>query len=262
MATLQELSAHLQSKRRFHLKIDTGMHRQGILEKEVKDAVDCIKKNSYIQIEGVCSHLADAETEDSPLTEKQIKAWNFVAGFMRLSFSKIKWFHLSASAGLAHTTKIDANMLRTGLSLYGIHGKNNQNMHLKPVLELSSLISSIKTIQAGEKVGYGGTFDAKDATIVATVPVGYFEGVDLRLSNYGFMKIGNSFAGVAGRVSMNITSLNVTGIPNLVSGQKVIVISSNKEDKNSVENIARICETIPYEILVHIPVGIRRTILH
>ena len=124
-----------------------------------------------------------------------------------------------------------------------------------------SIISSIKKIEAGEKVGYGITFESISPMTVATVPVGYTEGMDRRLSSKGFYKIGNSFCPVIGRVSMNMSSIDVTAIKELNLEQEVVVISSNKLDKNSVENIAKICECIPYEVLVKIPSSLKRIVI-
>jgi alanine racemase len=131
-----------------------------------------------------------------------------------------------------------------------------------PALEMKTIITGIKKISAGEKIGYSGTFTAPRTMTLATIPVGYFEGVDRRLSNKGLVKIIKNgktyFAPMCGRVSMNITTLDVSNIARLCVGDPVIVFSSKKEDRNSIEAVANICETISYEILVHIPAHLKR----
>jgi len=128
-------------------------------------------------------------------------------------------------------------------------------------LEMTSLISSIKHIRAGEKVGYGATFTSQKPTIVATVPVGYNEGVDRRLSNIGSMSVKGVSCPVVGRVSMNMCSIDVSEVPDVTIEDDVVVIGFNKTEKNSVENIAKLCGCIPWEILVHVPQHLRRMVV-
>ncbi|HYV33940.1 MAG TPA: alanine racemase C-terminal domain-containing protein, partial [Candidatus Limnocylindria bacterium] len=148
-----------------------------------------------------------------------------------------------------------------GLGLYGINTSPHQKLNLQPALEMRSAISSVKTIQPGEKVGYGITFEAQKPMKIATVPVGYNEGMDRRLSNKGFYKVGSTFCPLVGRVSMNMSSIDVTEIPGVKLEDEVVVISSVPTDKNSVESIAQICGCITHEILVHIPKDLRRVII-
>jgi len=258
---LEELDKILSSKRDIHLKIDTGMHRQGVLPDDLDRAIKIIKENRLINLEGVCSHLADAEKEDSELTEKQIEQWERAVGLLKKEFSNIKFFHLSSTAGSNLSSAVSANVLRIGLGLYGIDSSPEKKLELIPALELVSIISSVREIASGEKVGYGATFVADKPTEVATVPVGYFEGVDRRLSNRGFLKVGDKFCKIVGRVSMNITSIDVSDVDSVRIGNKVSIISARPEDENSVENIARVIDSIPWVILVHIPQGLRRVVV-
>jgi alanine racemase len=281
---LNDLTPTLSFVRRggliIHLKIDTGMHRQGILLNEIDTAIKIIKENKNIILEGVCSHLADADNIDEKFTLEQIKKWNDTAKIFAKNFGGIKYFHLSASAGVAFADKIDANIARLGIGLYGIKTQNSISktqgfgvspagdtkiINLKPTLEMKTIITSVKEIEPGEKIGYGVTFTAEKKMKIATVPAGYFEGIDRRLSNLGFVKVKTchasgviNFCPIIGRVSMNITTIDVSKVEDIKIGDEVILISSNSGDKNSVENTAKICNTIPYEILAHIPAHLRR----
>jgi alanine racemase len=258
---LKNLSAKLKKPLNIHLKIDTGMHRQGILMSEASDAIAAIKKNKNIVLEGICSHFADADGQDSSFTDKQIQDWNKIVKVFKEAFPSIKYFHTSATAGARYAGKIDANVGRLGIGLYGIDTSPSAQLDLRPALEVVSLISSIKHIPAGEKVGYGITFTSARPMIVATVPVGYNEGVDRRLSSLGCFKIRDVFCPIVGRVSMNISSIDVTDVPDVKIEEPVVVISGSKNDKNSVENLAKLCGCIPYEILVHVPQHLRRIII-
>lgn len=258
---LKNLSVKLKRPLNIHLKIDTGMHRQGILPSEISEAIAAIKANRNINLEGLCTHFADADSEDGSFTLDQIAKWHEAAAAFKKEFADIDYFHASNTAAAAYAGQIDANVSRLGLGLYGINPSSQINFELKPALELVSLISSIKTIPAGEKVGYGITFTSGKNTIVATVPVGYNEGVDRRLSNRGSFKVKGIFCPIVGRVSMNMSSIDVSGVPNIKLEDEAVVISQHKKDENSVENLAKICDCIPYEILVHIPQYLRRVVI-
>ncbi|MEK7122762.1 MAG: alanine racemase C-terminal domain-containing protein, partial [Patescibacteria group bacterium] len=112
-----------------------------------------------------------------------------------------------------------------------------------------------------EKIGYGATYIAPRDMRVATIPLGYAEGIDRRLSNKGSMLVSGMTCQIVGRVSMNMTTLDVTDVERVRVGDEVIAISRRRSDANSCEAIARLCDTIPFEILVHIPATLRRAIL-
>jgi alanine racemase len=260
LSWLFELSAKLQVTTRFHLKIDTGMNRQGIEMEDLPKAIDFIKSNKNIVLEGICSHLACADEYDQNFTNRQIKKWNSIVAQMKGEFPDLKYWHVGASSSLYYAKKIDANVMRLGLDLYGVNADVKMNLDLKPVMQVDTIITSIREVKKGEKIGYGGSFEVNKNMIVATIPFGYFEGMDRRLSNKGWVKIGDKFCPIVGRVSMNISSIDVSEVKDVKVGDKVVVISANKNDKNSIENMAKMCETIPYEIMVHVERMLRREV--
>lgn len=258
---LVALAPLVKSPAKIHLKIDTGMHRQGLPPSEIDTALDLLRAHPKLRLEGVCSHLADADNEAETLTRKQLKTWQLVLTQIKKVFPALKYAHLSNTAGAHLAEAAGTNLIRLGLGLYGFNSSPLSPLSLKPVLSLTTIVSSVREIPAGEKVGYNGTYETAQTTRLATVPVGYYEGVDRRLSNLGVMKIGEKFCPIAGRVSMNITSLDVSGLPTVELGTRVIVLSREANDPNSVEQIAKIIKTIPWEILVHIPAHLRRRVL-
>lgn len=260
LGQLEELSEKLKKKTICHLKIDTGMHRQGIMPEDVVRAIELIKLNKNISLEGVCSHFADADGEDKNFSKKQIEIWKEAVEIFKQNFSSVKYFHIANSAGVKFSKNLEANVVRLGIGLYGFD-QSGEVFGLKPAMELKTIISGIKYIKNGDFVGYNHTFQANYDMKIATLPVGYFEGVDRRLSSKGYVKIKGEFCPILGRVSMNIISVDVSLVPNIKVGDEAVVVSVNMEDKNSVENIARECDTIPYEILVHIPSHLRREII-
>lgn len=258
---LQNLSHILTGAKKFHLKIDTGMSRQGILPNQIEEAVKIIFGNEFIELEGVCSHLADADNQDESFTKVQIERWRLAVKIFKERFAGVKYCHLPASAGTRFAEVSGSNAVRLGLGLYGFNAAPVSPLDLKPALRMESIISSVKNIAAGEFVGYVLTYKAEKDMKVATVPAGYFEGVDRRLSNKGVFKIGDIFCPIVGRVSMNITTIDVSAVPEINLGDKVIIISDEAGDKNSAEQMAQLAQTIPYEILIHIPQHLRRIII-
>lgn len=213
-----------------HLKINTGMNRQGIKLEEIKDIVKLIKKYPKLELEGMFSHLAGVDDE------KQIKKFEEIKKIT----GEVKYFHLGATNGVG-------DIIRLGIGLYGI-GKG-----LKPVLKLKSKIVKVRQIEKGEKVSYGGTFVTTKKTNIGVIPIGYFEGLDRRLSNKkGIVKYKNKFYQIAGRVCMNMVVVNFGKTkPKLYDEVELV----------GVEKMAKISETIPYDILVGINDSVRRTIV-
>lgn len=248
------------ARTRVHIKIDTGMHRQGILPKEIPAAIEILRKSNLV-LEGVCSHFADADGEDAVFTEAQITVWNDAVKEWKKAFPEVSRFHIAATAGSAFSDKIDATMIRLGTGLYGFPRHASQTFGLKPALSMRGVVTGVKDLMPGESVGYNCTFTAQKPMKIATIPVGYFEGVDRRLSNTGSVIISGTICPIVGRVSMNITSIDVTNCPNVQVGTPVVVFSDDAKQPNSLKNLADICKTTPLELLVHIPQHLRRVVV-
>lgn len=261
MDQLQQLVNNLKTQKRIHLKFDTGMHRQGILISEVDNIIKLVRGNKNIFLEGIFSHLADADVENSEPTLKQIKVWNNLVDRFLKEFPNLKYYHLAATSGYGYKDLIKANIGRLGRGMYGIRVHSLNNMPVDPVLKMNSKISSLKEIDKGESVGYNFTFTADKKMKIATIPLGYYEGLDRRLSGKGFVKIKNIYCPIIGRVSMNITSIDVSKIPDIKIGDTVEIISCDSVDKNSIENMAADCNAASYEILVHLAAHLRRTVI-
>jgi len=258
---LLDLASIIKRPIKIHVKIDTGMHRQGILPNQLDELINVVKDNKSLNLEGICSHFADPDNTDQAFTDSQLDRWDKAVSMFENSFSAIKYVHILATPGIRYSNKALGNMVRLGIGLYGINPPITVSTNLKPVLQMQSIISSVKVIPSGDCVGYDTTFKTTRETIIATIPVGYFEGVDRRLSNHGMVKISDKFCPIIGKVSMNIISVDISSIPTVKIGDKVVIISHNSGDLNSVVNIAKLTQTIPLEILVHIPQHLRRTIV-
>ncbi len=247
------------SRARVHIKLDTGMHRQGLLPQQTTQAIGLIK-NSQLEVEGICSHFASADS-DPHFTRKQIALWNASVEVWRKEFQSMRYWHIAASAGAAFSAECDANLIRLGAGLYGFERIASRDMPLSPVLSMRSQLVVVKDISKGESVGYNTTFTAEKDMRIATVPVGYFEGFDRRLSNKGSMLVEGVVCPVIGRVSMNMSILDVTECVEARFGTKVVVISDKVDDPNSIENLSQQACMSPLEFLVHIPQHLRRVVV-
>jgi alanine racemase len=257
--TLKELR-NCKNQTSLHVKIDTGMRRQGVLTEEMSEVISIFKNNQYISFDGLCTHFSDADGADTSFTKKQIKIWNKNVEHVKDEFPLIAFIHISNTAGHVYLNSAQSNVSRLGIGLYGLGsgGKVDLLVNLKPVMSVKTIITGVKKLHKGETTGYGNTFEAKKDMTIATIPFGYFEGMDRRLSGRGCVNVQNLPAPIIGRVSMNITTIDVSKIKDIHIGDEVEVISLNSKDKNSIDSIARICKTISYVISVHIERGLKR----
>lgn len=248
-----------QPDAKVHLYVDTGLHREGILMDELSSFLGEARNLSSINIEGLMSHFASSDDKKDSLNNLQIKNFKKALDILKKHGIKPKWIHLQNSDGLTNLGPLglDLTMARAGLASYGI----SKDKNLKPVLSLKSKIIQIKKIGKGERVGYNGIFKAQKEIILGILPIGYYDGVDRGLSNKGFVKVGNKFCKIIGRVSMNVMAIDLSNIENPRVGDQVIIYSNDPKDKNSIQNTATICKKIPYEILVNLAPSTRRIIV-
>jgi alanine racemase len=244
-----------------HVFVDTGMHREGVSIDDLPAFLQYVNELG-LHVEGLMSHLAAADKPESELTKRQVSAFEKAQGIVKEAGLFPKWIHLGASSALINHSKYAGklgNMARAGISLYGIdpEGKDKQ---LHPALSLVSTLSQVKKLQKGEKVGYDFTFTAPKDMTVGILPIGYYDGVDRRLSNKGYVSINNTECPIIGRVSMNLTTVDISAVKDPQIGERVVVYSTKPSEKNSISNAAAMSETIPYELLVGLVSSTKRVV--
>ena len=261
----RELTRTLRTPKRVHIKVDTGMHRHGILPEQIHEVIALLRSNPNLQVVGLCSHFADADTAGSKHAALQVERWKSASEALTEAFPAIRYRHLAATKGVRYAEEASTNVARLGLGLYGFDTAPGEGASLRPVLEMRTIVSSVRTIPAGESIGYNATFTAPEPMTLATIPAGYYEGIDRRLSGKGSVRIKGVRCPIIGRVSMNMTSVDVSRVADVSPGDEVTVISRNLEDPNSIPQIAKLVSTDDYReseyvMLAHLSPQLRRVV--
>ncbi len=234
---------------RVHVNIDTGMGRLGVGPSKAIELIEAIHESSHLELAGVMTHISSSEGALDPRTSEQVRLFNETLDEARARGLKLGKVHISSSASLFTGLSPLHDLVRPGISAYGIlPGELPGAEDLRPVLSLKSQIVFLKDVPNGAAVGYGSTWRASGDHRIATIPVGYNDGVSWRLSNRGEVLVRGQRAPIIGRVSMDYTTVDVTHIPDVVVEDVVTIIGEDGGERINVEEIARIAETIPYEI--------------
>jgi len=242
-----------------HIKLDTGMHRLGFEEKDLNELVVRIKNNKNLKIRSVFSHLAASdETEHDAFTREQIKKFSSMTDKITSRFDYPVLKHILNSAGIVRFPDAQFTMARLGIGLYGIGSSENEQLQLQNVSTLKTIISQIKTVTANETIGYSRKGIAKTDIQIATVPIGYADGLNRKLSNgNGKMIVCGKQAPIIGNVCMDMCMLDITGIP-ANEGDEVTVFGENYP----ITKVAEDMGTIPYEVFTNVSRRVKRVYYH
>ncbi len=236
-----------------HLKIDTGMGRLGVRHDAAREFIEAMRAFKNVRVDGVMSHLAAADEPDREcFTRDQITRFREVVKMMRERGINPTYEDLANSAATCAQEDSWGNMVRPGGVLYGLWRDTlppiDKPLNLRPVMSLHSRIMLLKWVRAGETLGYGCTFEASRDTLVATLPIGYNDGYLRSLSNRGRVILRGRLVPVVGRISMDMTLVDVTGVEGVELNDRVTLLG--EEDGLSVpaEDIAKTAGTLSYEI--------------
>ena len=239
-----------------HIKLDTGMHRLGFMTDELPELVEFLKNTPEVKVKAVFSHLCVAEdpAEDA-FTLGQIHLFRDNVNYIADGIGYMPMRHILNSAGIERFSQYQFDMVRLGIGIYGISALPDKK--LAPVASLKCKVLQVKTLGPNDTIGYGRWGHAKEGTVIATIPVGYADGLDRHLGrgNASFSVNGHR-APTIGNICMDMCMLDVTGIPCAV-GDTVTIFG---EDPTASE-LAGILGTIPYEILVSVPRRIHRLVI-
>lgn len=234
-----------------HLKLDTGMGRLGFLQERWKPALEELLGNPWIRVEGIATHLSSAES-DPDFTGLQLDRFEETAEqIRRLCSGCVQWVHAANSAGILNHPESLYSMVRPGLLLYGAYPEPGlrAKITLRPAMTFKTRVLYVKSLPSGSPVSYGQTYRTQRASRIATLAAGYADGYRRDLSNRGRVLIRGCKAPVVGNVTMDLTMVDVTEVPDASEGDEVILFGPSGGNCLPVEDVAEAACTISYEIL-------------
>jgi len=237
-----------------HIKVDTGMGRVGIQAGETLGLARELAAMPGLEVEGMFTHFACADEEEQTFTHQQIDEFREVIRAVETSGIHIPFKHAGNSAGMLNVPESHFNMVRPGIMLYGLYdsGFVSRTPVLRQALTLKTGIVFLKELPAGSTVSYGRTFTTTRRSLVATIPIGYADGYNRRLSNCGHALVRGIRVPVIGRVCMDQAMLDVTDIPGVSIGDEVVLYGRQGNQEIAMEEIESILGTISYEIVCSI----------
>jgi len=246
-----------------HVKIDTGMGRLGVRNDDVPQFCEALLRFRHIRVDGLMTHLASADDPgQEDFTKAQLERFSkAITPFRERGFSPT-YIHAANSAGAFAFPQARGNMVRPGGTLFGfsrdVLPSNIPSPPLQPVMSLRSRIMLLKEVSKGEKLGYGCSFETSRASLIATIPIGYDDGYRRALSNRGRVIVHGKFAPVVGRVSMDLTLIDVTDVPGVSLDDQVTLIGRNGALSITAEEVAETAGTISYDITCGISARVPR----
>ena len=255
-----------------HVKIETGTHRQGVLERDVPAFVERIRASRALTLAGVTSHFANIEdTTSHDFAETQIAAFSRVTDAIAEIDPAPFLRHSACSAAVLLFNRTHLDLARVGISLYGLWPsketyvscleRGKPSLELKPVLSWKTRIAQVKQVPEGGYVGYGCAWRATRATKIAVLPVGYYEGYDRELSGLAHVLVRGRRAPLRGRICMNMCMVDVTDVPGAALEDEVTLLGRQGDERITAEQLAAWAGTISYEIVARIHPSLPRVVV-
>ncbi|MBI5971084.1 MAG: alanine racemase [Deltaproteobacteria bacterium] len=257
ISTARLLSSYARSSGKtkdIHVKLDTGMGRLGLLAHQIAPFFNALKDLPGIRVQALISHFSESEDVESSFTKDQLNAFvEIVEEIKELGFDPEFIDMANSAAAMAHPDT-HLNLVRPGISLYGAYPSPalKQKADLKPALQLKTRILLLKNVPAGFFVSYGRKFATTRESVIATLPIGYADGVPRRLSGVGSILVRGKKCPITGVVTMDMTMCDVTDVPDVTAGDEAVIIGSQGPASITVEDVAAQAGTISYEILCNI----------
>jgi len=260
---LGEVCRKLGKKAFLHLKVETGTYRQGVEKKDVLPFADKIRKDSHLVLEGVSSHFANIEdTTNHTYAKRQLHNYHSIIQNLKEHKINIPVRHFSCSAAAILFSETHFDMARIGIGIYGLWPsketylsclqQDQQLLSLKPVLSWKARIAQLKQVPKGAMIGYGCTYKTGRESLLAVVPVGYYDGYPRNLSNTSYVLVNGERASLRGRVAMNFLVADVTDISGVRLEDEVVLIGKSGSDTISADYLAEWQGTINYEAVTRI----------
>ncbi|MFZ0733811.1 MAG: alanine racemase [Candidatus Sulfotelmatobacter sp.] len=245
-----------------HLKVDTGMGRLGVTVDRLPSVLATFRACKHLSLEGLSTHLADSEVMDAPSVAEQEHRFETAQRMVRDAGMKPSFVHMANTGAVISRRETWNTMVRPGVALYGYYlpfqragrevSGGTLRLPVKPILTWKTRILSLRDFGPNQPLGYGGTYVTKAPAHVAVLPVGYADGYNRQLSNRGRVIVRDHYAPIVGRISMDLTLVDVTGIPGIAVGDEVILLGSSDGLNVDALEHAELANSTPYEILCNI----------
>lgn len=250
---IADYAEQLHKKAKIHIALDTGMNRIGFKDTQKSAAVICkISQMESLQIEGMFTHFARADETDKIYADRQFRRYMDFHRQLQDWGVSIPVCHCSNSAGIIDMPYANLDVVRAGITIYGIYPSNEvqkEKVPLKPVMSWKSGVAFVKEVEAGEQISYGGTFVTPKKMKIATIPTGYADGYPRMLSGKASVLIHGKRAQILGRVCMDQFMADVTDIPDVSRGDAVTLLGRDQEEEITVEELSDLCGRFPYEFV-------------
>jgi alanine racemase len=255
---VQAAASRRRARLRYHLKIDTGMHRLGFRDDNLERTLPDLLRSPNLELEAVYTHFATADDPDSPLFDEQRRRFEHALGIVASLGARPSYRHAANSAALLRDSRAWLDAVRPGLLLYGlVPPPLASTLPVAPALTLTSRVVAVKGLRAGEAVGYGARFRAEAPCRIAVVPAGYADGLDWRLGGRGAVLVRGRRAPIVGAVSMDMMSIDVTGVE-VQPGDPVVILGAQGDDRIDIREMAATIGSIPWEIVCRVGSRIER----
>jgi alanine racemase len=250
-----------------HVKVDTGMSRLGVPHDQISEFIESLVKANHVQVEGVFTHFASAEVVDAESNTQQLARFAAALAEFRRRGIQPQFIHAANSSAIASLPQSGYNFVRPGISLYGYYlpflsstGRPSElrGLPVEPVLSWKTRIIGLRELPAGASVGYGGTYTARQPARIAVLPLGYADGLNRKLSSLGRVLIRGQAAPIVGRISMDLTLVDVASISGADIGDEVTILGRDGDHYIDAWEHATLAETVPYEILCAISARVPR----
>lgn len=274
IAELSRIAQSMKKKAYIHVKIETGTHRQGIFERDALPFFSFASRQPGIFLEGIATHFANIEEMRptptiQPYAKKQLNRLLRVLYAARENGISISLCHCANTAATLLFPETHQTMVRPGIGSFGMYPSpsvqavslQKKQKPLLPVLTWKTRIAQVKHIPPGSSIGYGCTYKTKHKTVIAVLPVGYYDGVDRKIGNRGSVLISGKRAHIVGRACMNMIMVDVSHIPSARPEMEVVLIGQQGRDRISAEEFALWCDTINYEITTRVNERIPRIVV-
>ncbi len=249
---LNEAAGSLNKTAKIHIKVDTGMARIGFAPDDASvDIIMRISKLPHLEIEGIWTHFAVADSREKDFTRMQYAFFNAFIEKLGQKGVRIPLKHICNSAGLIDLPEYHLDMVRPGICLYGLYPSDEvdkSKLHLKPAMSMKARVAFVKPVSAGTTVSYGRTFTVPRDTVVATIPLGYADGYTRAYSNKAQVLIRGKRAPVIGRVCMDQFMVDAGHIAGVAAGDEVVLMGRQGNEEITVDELAGLLGTINYEI--------------